>query len=191
MGVAGIPWWTTDIGGFHGGDPKNPDFRELFIRWFQWGCYCPVMRLHGDRQPAEPVYRRDGTRMLASGSDNEVWSYGEEAYPILVKYMKRREALREYIRDLMRSAHETGIPVIRAMFYAFPQDQICNDLKDQYMFGPKYLVAPVFENNARRRSVYFPAGVWRNVDTQEVVNGKQHAEVPSPLDVIPVFEKIG
>ena len=78
------------------------------------------MRLHGDRQPAEPVYRKDGTRVLNSGSDNEVWSFGEEAYPILVKYMQRREALRDYTRGLMKEAHESGLPVIRAMFYAFP-----------------------------------------------------------------------
>ena len=53
MGAAGIPWWTTDIGGFHGGWPEKPEFRELLIRWFQWGCYCPVMRLHGDRRPGQ------------------------------------------------------------------------------------------------------------------------------------------
>ena len=93
MGFAGIPWWTTDIGGFHGGNPDDPDFRELLVRWFQWACYCPVMRLHGDRRPAQPVLRADGTPCLNSGADNEVWSFGEEAYPILVKYMRRREAL--------------------------------------------------------------------------------------------------
>ena len=148
MGIAGIPWWTTDIGGFHDGWPEKPEFRELFIRWFQWGCYCPVMRLHGDRKPVENVYRRDGTAVLPSGADNEVWSYGEEAYPILVKYMKRREELRDYIRETMRQAHEAGTPVMRAMFYAFPEDAACAELKDQYMFGDRYLVAPVLEPGA-------------------------------------------
>lgn len=191
MGAAGIPWWTTDIGGFHGGNPSNPEFRELLVRWFQWGCYCPVMRLHGDRQPAEPVYRKDGTRLLNSGGDNEVWSYGEEAYPILVKYMERRETLRDYVRGLMKIAHEEGTPLLRGMFYEFPEDTECGSLKDQYMFGDQYLVAPVMEYKARSRKVYLPVGAcWRNLDTKETFEGGQWVTAPAPLEVIPVFERI-
>ena len=191
MGIAGLPWWTTDIGGFHQGNPQDPAFRELLIRWFQWGCYCPVMRLHGDRQPSVPVQRKDGTPMLNSGSDNEVWSFGEEAYPILVKYMKRREALREYVRGLMAEAHETGKPLLRAMFYEFPGEAALYDCKDQYMFGGKYLVAPVMEPGARERDVVLPAGcAWRNVDTGEIFAGGQRAVIPAPLDVIPVLERL-
>lgn len=188
MGVAGIPWWTTDIGGFHAGNPENPEFRELLVRWFQWGCYCPVMRLHGDRQPAQPVYRKDGTCVLNSGSDNEVWSFGEEAYPILVKYMRRREEMRDYVRSLMKEAHETGTPLLRGMFYEFPEDAECALLQDQYMFGGKYLVAPVMELGARNRKVYLPAGTWRNVDTGEVLQGGGFVMIPAPLEVIPVLE---
>ncbi len=190
MGVAGIPWWTTDIGGFHDGWPEKPEFRELFIRWFEWGCYCPVMRLHGDRKPVENVYRRDGTAVLPSGADNEVWSYGEEAYPILVKYMKRREELRDYIREAMRQAHERGTPVMRAMFYAFPEDPACADMKDQYMFGDRYLVAPVLEAGARKKLVYLPEGAWREVDTGAVYTGGETVEADAPLERIPVFERI-
>ena len=190
MGVAGIPWWTTDIGGFHAGNPNDPGFRELLIRWFQWGCYCPVMRLHGDRQPSEPVCRKDGTRVLNSGSDNEVWSFGEEAYPILVKYMKRREELRSYIRELMKQAHEEGTPLLRAMWYEFTDDENCSDLKDQYMFGSCFLVAPVLEPEARERQVYFPAGRWRNVDTGEILEGGETRTAAAPLDIIPVFERL-
>ena len=191
MGVAGLPWWTTDIGGFHGGNIFDPDFRELLIRWFQWGAYCPVMRLHGDRQPKENVYRKDGTETLSSGNDNEVWSFGEEAYPILVKYMHRREELRDYVRGLMKEAHETGKPLLRGMFYAFPAEEACALLQDQYMFGDKYLVAPVLEPGARSCSVYFPVGTtWKNVETGDVITGGQRVEVPAPLDVIPVFERM-
>ena len=160
------------------------------VRWFQWGCYCPVMRLHGDRAPAEPVFRKDGTRVLNSGSDNEVWSFGEEAYPILVKYMNRREEMRDYVRGLMQEAHEAGTPLLRGMFYEFPEDENCAVLQDQYMFGGKYLVAPVMEPGARTRSVYLPDGQWRNVDTGDVLTGGQRVTVPAPLEVIPVFEKI-
>ena len=191
MGVAGIPWWTTDIGGFGGGYPDDPEFRELLVRWFQWGCYCPVMRLHGHRLPVEKVFRQDGTKMPDAGADNEVWSFGEEAYPILVKYLERREALRDYVRSLMKTAHEEGTPLLRGMFYEFPEDPECNALKDQYMFGDRYLVAPVMEYKARSRSVYLPAGAgWRNIDTQEVYEGGLRITVPAPLEVLPVFERI-
>lgn len=147
------------------------------------------MRLHGDRQPAEPVYRKDGTRMLNSGSDNEVWSFGEEAYPILVKYLNRREAMRDYVRGLMKEAHEAGTPLLRGMFYEFPEDEECATLQDQYMFGSKYLVAPVMELGARSRSVYLPEGKWRNVDTGEVMTGGRRVLVSAPLEVIPVLER--
>lgn len=73
MGLAGIPWWTTDIGGFHGGDPSDPAFRELFVRWFQWGTFCPVMRLHGDREPRQPQFGTTGGAACLSGAPNEVW----------------------------------------------------------------------------------------------------------------------
>ena len=192
MGAAGIPWWTTDIGGFHGGWTEKPEFRELLIRWFQWGCYCPVMRIHGDRQPSQSVCRKDGTPVLFSGSDNEVWSFGEEAYPILEKYMHRREALRPYVRQLMAEAHENGTPLLRGMYYEFPDDPACDLLQDQYMFGSRYLAAPVMEAGARSRSVYFPAGTaWKNVETGEIITGGQRTSVAAPLDVIPVFERLG
>ena len=190
MGCAGIPWWTTDIGGFHDGHIDDPAFRELLIRWFQWGCYCPVMRLHGDRKPGEKVLRRDGTQSLGSGGDNEVWAFGEEAYPILVKYMARREELRPYVRDLMRQAHEEGMPLMRAMFYEFPEDAACAALKDQYMFGSRYLVAPVLYPGARSRTVYLPAGQWRDVDAGAVYSGGQTVTVAAPLERMPVFEKL-
>ena len=190
MGCAGIPWWTTDIGGFHGGWPEKEEFRELLIRWFQWGCYCPVMRLHGDRQPQEAVYRKDGTRVLNTGNVNEVWSFGETAYPILVKYMQRRESLRGYVRGLMQEAHENLTPVMRAMFYEFPNDPACVTLKDQYMFGSRYVVAPVMEPGARSRSVYLPEGTWKDVDTGAVYEGMQRITVDAPLERMPVFEKV-
>lgn len=190
MGIAGIPWWTTDIGGFHAGNPKDEAFRELFIRWFQWAAFCPVMRLHGDRQPSEPVFRADGTRVLNSGADNEVWSYGDEAYPILVKYMQLRESMRPYVRRLMNEAHTDGLPLMRAMFYEFPEDPECAVIRDQYMFGDTYLVAPVLEAGARSRKVYLPAGVWKNTDTGEMISGPVTVDADAPLETMPVFMKV-
>ncbi|MBQ6678729.1 MAG: glycoside hydrolase family 31 protein [Lachnospiraceae bacterium] len=190
MGAAGIPWWTTDIGGFHDGNINDPAFRELLIRWFEWGCYCPVMCLHGDRKPGEKVFRKDGTQVLSSGGNNEVWSYDEEAYAILTKYMGRREEMRDYVRSLMKEAHESGKPLMRAMFYVFPEDENCALLKDQYMFGDRYLVAPVLSPGLTERSVYLPEGHWRDVEDGTVYEGGQRVTVPAPLEKIPVLERI-
>ena len=144
MGIAGIPWWTTDIGGFYGGDPTNPEFQELFIRWFQWGAFCPVMRLHGDREPRQPQYGTTGGYFCASGADNEVWSYGPEAFEICKKYLRLREEMRDYTRKLMEEAHTKGLPLMRAMFVEFPDDPVCWELEEQYMYGDKYLVDSEF-----------------------------------------------
>ena len=142
MGIAGIPWWTTDIGGFHGGNPNDPAFRELFVRWFQWGTFCPVMRLHGDREPRQPQYGEAGGATCCSGAPNEVWSYGEEVYEICRKYMELRERIRPYTRSLMAEAHEKGTPVMRPLFYGYPEDATCWDIGDEYLYGSDILVAP-------------------------------------------------
>ena len=191
MGMAGIPWWTTDIGGFHGGNPNDPAFRELFARWFAWGCFCPVMRLHGDREPHDkPPMSDHGGGMCVSGADNEVWSYGEEVYEICKKYIALREALRPYVRAQMQRTHETGEPVMRPMFYDFPEDETCWTLEKQYMFGPDYLVAPVMQPGVTQMNVYLPAGKWQNIDTDEILGGGRWVCVPAPLDVIPVMKRL-
>ena len=122
MGLSGIPWWTTDIGGFHGGNIYDKDFQELLIRWFQFGAFCPVMRLHGNRLPRTPLYKANGEETEGTGADNEIWSYGEENYQIMKKFIEIREMMRDYTRSLMAKAHETGAPVMRTMFYEFPED---------------------------------------------------------------------
>ncbi|MRN53731.1 glycoside hydrolase family 31 protein [Paenibacillus sp. LC-T2] len=190
MGIAGIPWWTTDIGGFGGGDPDSESFRKLLVRWFQFGAFCPVMRLHGDRKSMQNIYRKDGSEALFSGGNNEVWSFGEEVYPILVKYMNLREVMRPYTRRLMQEAHENGAPLIRPMFYEFPQEECCWELQDQYMFGADILVAPVMEEDVCEREVYLPAGAkWTELHSGIVYEGGQRITAAAPLDVIPVFLK--
>ena len=191
MGMAGIPWWTTDIGGFHGGDPDDPAFRELFVRWFQWGTFCPVMRLHGDREPRQPQFGTTGGAACCSGAANEVWSYGEEVYKICVKYMRMREEMREYTRELMRETHETGAPVMRTLFYEFPEDKTCWEVEDEYMYGGRYLVAPVLEAGVKSRRVYLPAGCsWQLQETGEVYSGGIWADIPVTLETMPVFIRI-
>lgn len=188
MGLAGIPWWTTDIGGFHGGDPDDPAFRELFARWFEWGAFCPVMRLHGDREPRQPQVGTTGGAACRSGAANEVWSYGEEVYAICVKYLNLRESMRDYTRRIMAAAHEQGDPVMRTLFYEFPEDPTCWQVEDEYLYGPDYLVAPVLTAGQRTRRVYLPAGAsWTHLETGETQKGGQWLDVPCPLDSMPVF----
>ena len=194
MGMAGIPWWTSDIGGFLGGNIKDPDFQELLVRWFAWGAFCPVFRMHGERSPwyeREQEFR-NGVRQLTSGQDNEVWSFGGENYQILSKYLFIRERLRPYIRECMQAASDTGAPVMRPLFYDFPEDKKCWETEDSYMFGPDLLVSPVMEAGATKRSVYLPAGAtWKDAYTGKVYEGGQTVTVPAPIDIIPVMIRDG
>lgn len=194
MGMAGIPWWTSDIGGFLGGDIKDKNFQELLVRWFAWGAFCPVFRMHGERSPwyeREQEFR-NGVRQLTSGQDNEVWSFGEDNYKILSKYLFIRERLRPYIRECMKTASETGAPVMRPLFYDFPEDKTCWETEDAYMFGPDLLVAPVMEAGATTRTIYLPKGAsWTDANTKQVYEGGQTVTVPAPLDVIPVMIRDG
>ncbi len=189
MAVAGIPWWTTDIGGFNGGYPDDPAFRELLIRWFEYGTFCPVMRLHGYRLPYEdPMSNEVGGGMCDSGAPNEIWSFGEKAYPILKEHIELRERLRPYIRRLMKDAHEKGTPPMRPMFYDYPEDKNCWDVEDAYMFGPNLLIAPVMYAGMKQRDVYLPEGSeWIEVSTGKHWDGGSTAAVSLSLDHIPVF----
>ena len=192
MGMAGLPWWTTDIGGFHGGDPNDTSFRELFVRWFQWGAFCPVMRLHGDREPRQPQQGTTGGATCRSGAANEVWSYGEEVFEICKKYMAIRKGMRDYTRGLMRQAHEKGSPVMRTLFYEFPQDPVCWDVQAQYMYGDRYLCCPVLEPAMHEMDAYLPAadGIkWKALDTEEIFGGGQWIRAECPLSTMPVFVK--
>ena len=186
MAMSGIPWWTSDIGGFHGGDQNDPNFRELLVRWFQFGCFCPVFRLHGDRLNGE---NPDGTSSKAgTGGPNEVWSYGEEVFGILKKYLFLREQLRPYVKETMEKTAATGSPVIRPLYYDFPKDRAAMDIEDQMMFGDDVLVAPVFTLGAREREVYLPQGeTWIDAHTGEEYEGGQTVTADAPLERCPVF----
>lgn len=194
MGIAGIPWWTCDIGGFIGGDISDPGFQELLLRWFAWGAFCPVFRMHGERSPwyeREQEYI-DGVRQLTSGQDNEVWSFGEENYEILKKYLFIRERLRPYIRECMKKASLTGEPVMRPLFFDFPEDEKCWETEDAYMFGCDFLVAPVMEAGVQERNVYLPAGcAWVESATGIRYEGGTSVTAKAPVDVIPVFVREG
>lgn len=190
VAMCGIPWWTTDIGGFINGDPESEEFRELMIRWFEFGVFCPIFRLHGFRlpYPVRDILNPDG--YCGSGGPNEVWSFGEEAYEIIRRYMNVREALKPYIMKQMKLASEDGTPVMRPLFYDFCGDKNVYDIGDEYMFGPDLLVAPVVELGARKRMVYLPEGCrWKDAGTGMVYDGGTRIEADAPLDTIPLFLK--
>ena len=192
IGMAGIPWWTTDIGGFHGGNISDPDFRECLIRWFEYGAFCPVMRLHGDREPHKEPIGTSGGGAAPSGAENEIWSYGEEACAIFTKYIRLRERLRPYVAQTMRQAHEKGSPAIRTLFYNFPKDPQCWNVEDEFFLGDHLLVCPVLHEKERVRNVYLPAGCrWRNINDGRLYEGGQSLVFDAPIDSIPVFAREG
>ena len=194
MAVAGVPWWTTDIGGFHGADIHDPKFHELLLRWFAYGCFSPVFRLHGNRMPMSG-YSGDthsGVGTFGTGAENEVWSYGEDCLQVMKKYLFLRERLRPYIRKQMELTHEKGIPVMRPLFFDFKDDKAAWDVDDQYMFGPDLMVAPVLEAGAASRKVYLPAGAsWTDAWTGKTFQGGAVVDADAPIDIIPLFLKDG
>jgi len=180
MMMSGIPWWTTDIGGFYGADGRDPKFHELLVRWFQYGAFCPLFRLHGVRDP-----QIEGE---VSGGPNEVWSFGEPVYRILREYLLLRERLRPYIMKQMARAARAGTPPMRPLFFDFAGDVAAYDVRDAFLFGPDLLVAPVVEPGARARRVYLPQGAaWTDAWDGEAYDGGQWIEAEAPLDRLPLF----
>jgi alpha-D-xyloside xylohydrolase len=185
MAMSGIPWWTTDIGGFHGGDIRTAYFRELIVRWFQYGVFCPICRLHGHRLPERRPFPD-------SGADNEIWSFGDEVYAILRDLLFLRERLRPYLHEHMKVASATGIPPMRPLFFDFSADPVCETVEDQFLLGSEILVAPVMTQGARTRNVYLPAGTeWIDTKQGATYPGGQWLTVAAPLATIPIFLKAG
>ncbi|MEE0619295.1 TIM-barrel domain-containing protein [Intestinibacter bartlettii] len=192
MSIAGNPWWTTDIGGFHGGNINNPEFRELMIRWFQYATFSPILRMHGDRQPHKKALGYDGGGQCESGAENEIWSYGEVAQEIFMKYLNIRENLKPYIAELFKETHEVGAPIMRPVFYDYPEDKMAWEVDNQYMFGSELLIAPIIYYKQREREVYLPKGnQWVDINTNKIYDGEQFVVVEAPLESIPVFYKKG
>ncbi|MFN2233050.1 MAG: TIM-barrel domain-containing protein [Anaerolineales bacterium] len=190
LSLCGMPWWTTDIGGFkYGGKQDDPNYRELMIRWFQFGTFCPIMRMHGFRYREDmPDVRMDPIAAdCPSGGPNEVWSYGEQATQIMVKFMWIRERIKPYIIEQMKKASIDGTPLMRPLFFDF-DDEILTTIDDEYMFGPDLLVAPVTKLNAKSRKVYLPGTCkWKDAWSGQTYMGGDWLQVETPLDQIPLF----
>ena len=193
MAMSGIPWWTTDIGGFDGGTNDDPEYRKLIARWFEYATFCPVLRLHGCRNPWSETHKENadplsGGGIFGTGAPNEIWSYGEENEKIFTKYIFIRERLKPYIKELMAEAHEIGTPPMRPLFYDFENDACAWEIDDEYMLGSDLLVAPIIYENEYSRNVYLPKGAsWVDVWTGDEYEGGNTALCDAPLDKIPLF----
>lgn len=187
MAMCGIPWWNTDIGGFFGGDIESDEFRELIVRWFQYGVFSPVMRLHGSRNGAD----RSRDIKEPTGGDNEIWSFGEKNLPILSELIKLRYRLIPYITKQMETASKEGIPVMRPMFLEYPADKACYEIGDQYFFGDDILFAPITKRGQTKRSVYLPEGNWILTKDKTSYSGNRWVEVSAELSEFIAFVKEG
>ncbi len=185
--ISGTPYWTMDIGGYtmenkfsaRNPTPANADeWRELNARWFEFGVFCPITRLHGELQPREP------------------WAFGgtnSPAFHAIVKFDNLRYRLMPYIYSLAGEITQNAATMMRPFVMDFPDDVIARGITDEYMFGPAFLVAPVTIYQARVRSVYLPAtpGGWYDFWTGTAVPGEQVINAPAPYDAMPLFIKAG
>jgi len=192
VSCSGIPWWTLDIGGFfvsrkepwfwRGDYPdgvRDPAYRELYVRWFQFGAMLPVFRSHGTDTPREP------------------WAFGPEGspeYTCLREMIVLRYRLLPYLYSLADEACRTGLPMIRAMLAAFPGDERVHGLSDQYMLGDALLVKPVTRSLADgggSTPVILPEGGWYSFFTKEYLSGGRAVTVSTPPDRFPLLVRTG
>ncbi|MGL4676380.1 MAG: glycoside hydrolase family 31 protein [Brevinema sp.] len=190
MAMSGIPWWTTDIGGFYGGRNTDPIFQELIVRWFAWGVFCPIFRLHGNREHDDIHFADDKDPREGTGDHNELWTWGEKIEQILSSYIHLRTKLTPYILKQMKITEKTGVPLIRPLFMEFFDQSSFSDY--QYMFGEDLLVAPTCEYGSTKQKVYLPKEcTWYCLFTDQKFEGGQEIMVDTPLDRIPVFYRKG
>ncbi len=201
-GMSGLGWWTTDIGGFYDGHGGSEAFRELLVRWFEFGVFSPICRLHGFRVPegvpvpkeGEPVtYGQDTFNIFTdTGGPNEIWSYGEAVETILVELLRVREALRPYLKQCFAEFARSGAPVMAPVFYHFEAEHDAFDDAGRYMLGADVLVAPVLAPDTSRMTVKLPAGTdWVHVWSGATHAGGSVADVACPRGQCPVFVRRG
>ena len=172
--LSGIPYWNTDTGGFFGGDPADPQYAELFTRWFQFSAFCPMFRVHGTGQP------------------KEMWRFDAHAENILICYDQLRYHLMPYIYSVAWRVTHEGYTMMRGLVMDFRDDAGVYDISDQYMFGPALMVCPVVRPGATHRRVYLPADTsWTDFWTGETCQGGQTIEAAAPIEEMPLFVRAG
>jgi len=171
--LSGIAWWTTDIGGYSSprGVEKDPVFRELIVRWFQFGVTCPLFRQHGAR-------------------NTEPWLLGNTTFGYVREVMAMREAFKPYILAELAETAKSGLPLNRPLWFDTPADKQAWKVDDQFSFGRDYMVAPIYTQGATGRDVYFPAGTtWVHHFTNKAYHGGTTAHVDGPINQFPLFKR--
>jgi len=180
--MSGLGWWTHDIGAIGKCDNSDPGYRELLVRWCQFGLTSPIFRIHG-------------SRVVEPWTLQQYGDSGELAYQAILKMIRLRHALREYTMEQMEVLAKSGTPVNRPLSFEFPTDAAAWGVTDQFMFGPKYMTAPVYRQGARARTVYFPLGGcprWsRYVPAggyEQIFDSGMNVTVQVELDELAMFE---
>ncbi len=184
--MSGLPYWTMDIGGFSvqkkfekakEGSPEMEEWRELNTRWYQFGAFVPLFRVHG-QYPFREIYN--------------IAPENHQAYQSMLYYNKLRYRLMPYIYSLTGAVYHDDYTIMRGLAMDFPFDKRVQNIGDEYMFGPSFLVCPVYEYKSRKRDVYFPNnGGWFNVYTGEYLAGGQKVNVDAPYERMPLFVREG
>ena len=170
MSLSGLPFIHSDAGGFAQGTKDE----ELYTRWLQMSCFSPVLRPHGSDIPSEPVYFNDATQKIVRD------------------FMDLRYRLLPYIYTLVYQASMEGEPIVRPLFYEFPEDSTAYDIGDEYMFGADMLVVPITEKGQKSRKIYLPEGAgWYDFWNHTRYEGGQWIKMKTELKTIPVFVKAG
>ena len=215
MGLTGMPYWTLDIGGFfvvndkyenrgcndqshspvwfwHGDyndGVKDMGYRELYVRWLEFGTFLPIFRSHGTDTPREP------------------WRFGDEGdmfYDAILSHIRLRYRLIPYLYSLAAAAHRRGDTIMRSLLMDFPDDEKVRGISDEYMLGPAFLVAPVYtpmyyrpdsveiQGSVRTRKVYLPKGCgWYDLYSGKYYEGGTYMDADAPIDRIPVYVREG
>jgi len=194
--LSGIPYWGTDIGGF----VPTPEFTaELYVRWFQFGAFCPLFRCHGrtwklrlpwgwntgDPGPIE-IRNYDGAAIPDSSQLHD-----GRVEPICRKYLELRYRMLPYLYSTVRECATTGMPIMRALWLHFPDDPKAVECGDEYLWGKNLLVAPVVEKGATTRRVYLPRGAWYDFWTHERVEGGHEISRAVDLETMPLYLRAG
>jgi alpha-D-xyloside xylohydrolase len=174
--IAGLPYWTTDTGGFfHPRDQyTSADYNELLTRWFQWSTFCPILRIHGFT------------------TETEMWKWLPGTQTNLIAYDQLRYRMLPYNYSVAWNTTSESYTPMRALLMDFPKDKNALPVGDEYMFGPAFLVCPVTQPRASSRSVYLPSGTsWVNFWTGESLSGGATTTASAPLNIMPLFVRAG
>jgi alpha-glucosidase/alpha-D-xyloside xylohydrolase len=196
-GLSGIPYWGTDIGGFV---PTKEYTGELHVRWFQFGAFCPLFRSHGRtwhlRLPWGWNTGELGIDEIANytggaGNPDPSELHNPDVEPICRKYLELRYRLMPYLYTLVNETHETGLPIMRALWLHYPDDAVAAARGDEYLWGRDMLVAPVTEKGTRSRRLYLPRGDWYDFWTEQKMSGGREIDRPVDLATMPLFVRAG